>query len=338
MSNDVPDNQTDLDSQADSPMVGRNALVFETIDTAVQVKGFTPSLGTKTVPIVNATVSYDNLFHNKVIILLIYNALYIKEMEHNLIPPFVMRLAQLDLDKEPKFPAKNPTLEHHSMFFPRTNTRLHFRLHSIVSYLPTCLLTPEEFNEVNTQIELKPPSALWNSHDPRYEDQEANMLDYRGQMALPSERRPVAINNKQTFLAFEVNSVSLLISKTIEPWSLDAALTTQREYQVKLVASGECCALIIPEEFANTWAISLDTAKSTIQETTQRLVRSMITPTFNHRYNTNNRMLRYKCLSCPMFTDTYFAAKNLGPSIRGFQCSKIFATNFGYVAVWNMKR
>ena len=100
-SNDAPDTRTDLDSHADSPVVGRNALVFETSNTTVQVKGFTPSLGSKTVPIVNAAIAYDDLFNNKIIILIIYNALYVKDMEHNLIPPFVMRLAQLKLDKEP---------------------------------------------------------------------------------------------------------------------------------------------------------------------------------------------------------------------------------------------
>ena len=64
-------------------------------------------------------------------------------MEYNLIPPFVMHLAQLKLEEDPKFLAKNPTLEYHSMFCPRTNTRLHFSLHGIVSYLSTRLLTPK---------------------------------------------------------------------------------------------------------------------------------------------------------------------------------------------------
>ena len=39
-----------------------------------------------------------------------------------------------------------------------------------------------------------------------------------------------------------------------------------------------------------------------------------------------------------MFTDTYFASKKLGPSVRGFKCSRLFATDFGFVAVRNLKR
>ena len=192
-SNDVLDTQTDLDSHVDSPVVGRNALVFETLETTVQVKGFTSPLGIKMVPIVNAAVAYNNLFNNKVIILLIYNALYVNEMKHNLIPPFLMRLAQLELDKEPKFLAK--TRHWSIMFCSGTNTRLHFSLHGIVSYLSTHLLTPKYFNKVDARIKLTPPATVWNPRDPCYEDQEANMLDYRGQMALTSEHSPLAINN-----------------------------------------------------------------------------------------------------------------------------------------------
>ena len=56
------DTQTDLNSHTDPPVIGRNAFVFEMLETTVQVKGFNPSLGTKTVPIVNAAVAYNGFF------------------------------------------------------------------------------------------------------------------------------------------------------------------------------------------------------------------------------------------------------------------------------------
>ena len=39
-----------------------------------------------------------------------------------------------------------------------------------------------------------------------------------------------------------------------------------------------------------------------------------------------------------MVTDTYFASKNLGPSACGFKFSQLFATDFGFITVRNMKR
>ena len=41
-----------------------------------------------------------------------------------------------------------------------------------------------------------------------------------------------------------------------------------------------------------------------VQRTTQRGVRSCIDPTFSRRYPTNDRILRYKRMPEPIFSDT----------------------------------
>ena len=71
-----------------------------------------------TVPVVNAAVAFEDICTNNTIILLIYKARYVEDMENNLVPPFMMCLAQIQLNEEPKFLATNPTLEHHSMYCP----------------------------------------------------------------------------------------------------------------------------------------------------------------------------------------------------------------------------
>ena len=51
---------TELDSHADSPVVGRNERIIETTRTIVLVSGFTSDLGKPLrVPVVNAVVAYD---------------------------------------------------------------------------------------------------------------------------------------------------------------------------------------------------------------------------------------------------------------------------------------
>ena len=59
--------------------------------------------------------------------------------------------------------------------------------------------------------------------------------------------------------------------------------------------------------------------------------------TLNRRYKTNDRMLRYFRIQIDMFMDTYFASKNLGPSIRGYACAQLFVTDFGWCKVKPMK-
>ena len=39
-------------------------------------------------------------------------------MDINLIPPFMMRLAGLEVDECPKFLSKEPNEQNHSMYFP----------------------------------------------------------------------------------------------------------------------------------------------------------------------------------------------------------------------------
>ena len=49
-------------------------------------------------------------------------------MEVNFIPPFILRLAGLEVNEFPKFLAKKPGLEHHLVFFPKDDKRLPFKL------------------------------------------------------------------------------------------------------------------------------------------------------------------------------------------------------------------
>ena len=155
---------------------------------------------------------------------------------------------------------------------------------------------------------MTPTTPSWNPHDVRYADQEANMLDHHGHL-VKNDHREKEVDNSASIFAHKVNSVSLLLSPAIKTWSLATTLNALRDYHVCTMALGERRSLISPEELACTWQIDLNMAQNTVQATTQRLVPSMVALTLNQRYSTNNCMLQYKMLQCPMFTDTYFASK-----------------------------
>ena len=73
------------------------------------------------VPVVYAVVAYDCPITGNSTILIINNALYIRDMEHNLLPPIMMRLNGLLVDESPKFLFPIPTIETHYIFFPTEN-------------------------------------------------------------------------------------------------------------------------------------------------------------------------------------------------------------------------
>ena len=106
----------ELDSHADSPVEGRFAKVLEDTGRKVQVSGFTSELAKPvSVPTVHPVVAYDCEYTGKTHILVIHNALYLRTMSVNLIPPFMMRLAGLEVNECPKFLSKVPSETQHSV-------------------------------------------------------------------------------------------------------------------------------------------------------------------------------------------------------------------------------
>ena len=79
--------------------------------------------------VVDAEIAYACEFTGKVLIMIIRN--------HNLLSPFIMRLAGLGVNEQPKFMTRNPTTKHHSVYFNENGIRLPLAIKCIVSFIPT---------------------------------------------------------------------------------------------------------------------------------------------------------------------------------------------------------
>ena len=86
---------------------------------------------------------------------------------------------------------------------------------------------------------------------------------------------------------------------------------------------------------ARRWSISSEKSIASVKNTTQRGFRSVMHPTLSRRYPTNNRMLRYKRMPHPVFSDTLQAGKKSAHvNIYG----KAFCTIFGWYRCHPMKK
>ena len=151
--------ETELDSHADSPVIGQYAKILEYTGRKAKVSGFTSSLGKPlTVPVVNAVVAYDCDITGETKILVICNALYFEDMDINLIPPFMMRLEAIKVNECPKFLAKQPTEENHSIYFPQEDIRIPFQLEGIISYIPTRIPTTDELKLLEGEYLMMTPN------------------------------------------------------------------------------------------------------------------------------------------------------------------------------------
>ena len=71
------ESRTELDSHPNMPVVGKHAYIIAKTGKKVDVSPFTPDYQPLTVPLVDATVRYDNPYNGKPYILVLQNTLYV---------------------------------------------------------------------------------------------------------------------------------------------------------------------------------------------------------------------------------------------------------------------
>jgi hypothetical protein len=97
------------------------------------VSPYSPDYEPMEVPLVDAAVRYDR--DGGVCILLIQNALNVPSLDHNLLPPFMMREAGVIVKENPKIQFDDPSEEDHALTFPETGFRIPLFLSGVLSSL-----------------------------------------------------------------------------------------------------------------------------------------------------------------------------------------------------------
>ena len=91
---------------------------------------------------------------------------------------------------------------------------------------------------------------------------------------------------------------------------------------------------ITAETIAEKWGIGIETARRTVNATTQRGLRTIQHPSLSHRFRTNDRNLRYRCLPHEMFTDTLTSSI---VSKRMNKYAQVFCTRTGWKRAYPMR-
>jgi len=325
----------ELDSHADMPVVGRNAYIIESLDKMVMVGGFTDALGKDMrVPVVNAAVIYECEDSDDRYIIVIRNALYVRNMVECLVPPNIIRLADVVVDECPKWMAKTPTMENHSIFFPNSGEhgfRIHLKLKGLISYFPCRTPTDSEMNSGDLPILELTPEGEWNHQDAVFSKNEEAMVDFDGNIKEASRPRFI---------------ISAVVGRTADPALLAQDLVSRYgdpgDKQELVGVEVKAVRTTIEQmqdarKLAKLWNIPVDLARKTLDSTTQRVTRKTSGTTMHRRYSTNDRMLRYKRLNCRLFTDTMYANEKKAKSTRGNTCAQVYASDFGFVYFVPMK-
>eukprot|EP00957_Ditylum_brightwellii_P002095 161173-Ditylum_brightwellii.AAC.1 len=179
---------------------------------------FTPDYDAMKVRLGDAALKYDCPYTDKTYILLVSNTLYVPSMDHNLIPPFVLREAGLRVNDTSKIHKVNPTVNDHAITFPVEGLRIPLDLWAVFSYFPTSKPSIEEVNASEIVYTLTP--NRWNPHEKQYANCEQNLIDWGGNvLGKTNEMKTILadiLDNEEMAFSMMISSAEVRYMYTLE--------------------------------------------------------------------------------------------------------------------------
>jgi hypothetical protein len=209
-----------------------------------------------------------------------------------------MQLRDYDVrvNDEPEHVVPIPTDDHHAMVTPavggKESLRIPLALNGVTRYFTRRKPTRQEYEQCDPDLilELTAESVGWDLHIPRFQEQEATMLDERGCL-LDYDRKAskwiAAIHTveggtqpeEQLYQALG-NTTRTRTVTAKEKWNVVGALfTSKRGRKVGL------------KTLAKNWGIGVHQAQRMIDATTQYGLHTVLHPTLSRRFRTNDRQL-----------------------------------------------
>ncbi|KAL3757456.1 hypothetical protein ACHAWU_006663 [Discostella pseudostelligera] len=179
----------ELDSHADTCVLGRDVLIIQDFERPVEVQGFDPELGTQMFRTVSGVVAYHHPITGECFHLVIHQAIHVPHLEHHLLCPMQCRVNDVTVNDLPKFLAVDPTENKHAIIFqdvdpddgPSRSVTLPLELKGVTSVLNVSVPTTDEFaSHMCTRLEFTSEHLIWDPNDPSFGDQERAMTDYTG--------------------------------------------------------------------------------------------------------------------------------------------------------------
>jgi hypothetical protein len=265
--------------------------VLEHTDQVVNVSAYSEELDTmESIPIVTAATAIDDPRTGTTTILILGQALYMGDkVKNTLLCPNQMRAYGIIVDDVPLHLAPRDKPSTHSIFSPKDEFTIPLIMKGIFSCFSTRTPTWEEI-ETCKHVKLT-DEFNWDPHSGDFQEQEINLVEHlKGDYNIPSEyRRIMQVTHGQHYSTqkapfFNEQSLRHLASTN----------TSKRTYKMT------------SEKLAASWNIGLETAKKTLQVTTQKGMRHTTFP-IEQRFRTRQAQLRYNYLGgrhCRFYTDT----------------------------------
>jgi hypothetical protein len=174
----------ELDSHADTWVLGQHALITLDHNRPVAVMGYDESLGTKTYKTESGVVAYTDPKTGRTLHLIIYQAIHVPLLDHHLLCPMQCCVNDVIVDKTPKLLAIKPTDQMHALTVPDPDDpsqtlTLPLTFRGVTSLLHVRNVTTDDFyNDDIPRIDLTSETLTWDPSMTLYEEQENGMTDH----------------------------------------------------------------------------------------------------------------------------------------------------------------
>jgi hypothetical protein len=187
--------RSDIYLHADASVVGMEVITCQAFERPVNVSGYdTKGPGDMALKTVSAGMAYDVPGSGRVVILIVHQAINLPYLLHNLLNPMQMRLNDVVVNKTPKFQGASPTNLSHTITAKGENMNdeliIPLDLRGMVSCFTTRKPTQEDFDTCG-RYELTYESLVYDPSGSSYAEQEAAMMDSRGQLKVAEDKHPL---------------------------------------------------------------------------------------------------------------------------------------------------
>jgi hypothetical protein len=282
---DIQVSKCEIDNHADTCCLGSNFVPLYFTGQQCEVQPFLDSYKSVTgVPVCSAVTAYDDEETGLTYLLEFNECLWMGDtMQHSLINPNQIRASGISLADNP-YDKSNPI----GFTDPETSKLFPFKIAGNVIYLLTRTPTNDEIINCERRIQMT-SDAQWDPH----QDLSPNIIS---QISTTFETQ---VNDD--------NNIDKLITNMYDCRAI-CALDTKRHSQIS------------PEILAEKWRIGLQTAKDTLNATTQLGIRHAVHP-LRRRYRTDILSLRYPRLKTTIYTDTLLTHTK---SLAGFKVAQVY--------------
>ncbi len=162
----------ELDSHADTCVIGHDALIIGEFNKHVSVTQYNHRECSKMYKIISAMVAYDDHDAGQAIVVVMHQAIHVPNLDHHLLCPMQARLNDIVVNDAPKCVHPNPTERTHVIVARIERTAddakdefiIPLSLNGVASYFPVRKPTMEEYEAADARVTLTVDLPTWNPH------------------------------------------------------------------------------------------------------------------------------------------------------------------------------